>query len=252
MVESDTSCVGHVFFRTRVVLDQYRNAVSRAVGKKMQGRELTERQQEVLDHIREHIQRWGLPPSRSELARSLGLKFGVSRQLPPGSTREKRLGAAQPREGPRHPAPARGKTAVSTPNILPTVPAGTPMLADESKAVLQVPNELARQVHPQADFYVVVRGDSMSCVGYRSGDVVAVKRNPDPSDGDIVVARIGTDITLKCFHRPSATRVELRPRSTNPEHRPIVIDENTTDWEIVGVVVGAIIGARESAKMDCG
>ena len=87
----------------------------------------------------------------------------------------------------------------------------------------------------------------MSCVGYRSGDIVAVKQNPDPREGDIVIARIGTEITLKCFHRPNETRVELRPRSTNPEHRPIVIDEHTPDWEIVGVVVGAMIGARESA-----
>ncbi len=89
---------------------------------------------------------------------------------------------------------------------------------------------------------MVVRGDSMSSVGYRSGDIVAVKRTPDPAEGDIVVARIGTDITLKCFHRPSDDRVELRPCSRNPEHRPIVIDEHTEDWEIVGVVVGAMIG----------
>ena len=217
----------------------------------MQGRELTERQQEVLDHIREHIRRWGVPPSRAELARSLGLSFGSAVNYHLGALERK--GWVQLNRGRNRGIQLlREGKPLFDPERLPTVPAGTPMLADESKAVLQVPNELARQVHPQADFYVVVRGDSMSCVGYRSGDVVAVKRNPDPSDGDIVVARIGTDITLKCFHRPSATRVELRPRSTNPEHRPIVIDENTTDWEIVGVVVGAMIGARESAKMDCG
>ena len=141
------------------------------------------------------------------------------------------------------------------PERVPTVPADAPMLADDRNAILQVPNELARQVRPQADFYVVVRGDSMSCVGYRSGDVVAVKRKPDPREGDIVIARIGAEITLKCFHRPSETQVELRPRSTNPEHRPIVIDEDTADWEIVGVVVGAMIGpprcsweARRSAR----
>ena len=209
--------------------------------KEMQGHELTERQQEVLDHIREHIQRWGLPPSRSELARSLGLKFGSAVNYHLGALERK--GWVQLNRGKdRGIQLLREGKPLFDPERLPTVPAGTPMLADESKAILQVPNELARQVHPQADFYVVVRGDSMSCVGYRSGDVVAVKRNPDPRDGDVVVARIGTEITLKCFHRPSETRVELRPRSTNPEHRPIVIDENTADWEIVGVVVGAIIG----------
>ncbi|MCY4666405.1 MAG: S24 family peptidase, partial [Rhodococcus sp.] len=86
------------------------------------------------------------------------------------------------------------------------------------------------------------RGDSMSSVGYRSGDILAVKRTPDPAQGDIVVARIGTDITLKCLHRPSEDRVELRPCSENPEHCAIVIDGQTDDWEIVGVVVGAMIG----------
>ena len=94
------------------------------------------------------------------------------------------------------------------PDELPEVAAGTPILADETKAIMRVPDELARRLHPQADFYVVVRSDSMSSVGYR-GDIVAVKRTPDPADGDIVVARIGTDITLKCFHRPSDDRVEL-------------------------------------------
>ena len=83
---------------------------------------------------------------------------------------------------------------------------------------------------------------SASSVGYRTGDIVAVKRTPDPTDGDIVVARIGTEITLKCFHRPSDDRVELRPCSKNPEHCTIVIDEQTEDCEIVGVVVGAMIG----------
>ena len=128
------------------------------------------------------------------------------------------------------------------PDELPEVAAGTPILADESKAVLRVPDELSRQIHPQADFYVVVRGDSMSCVGYKTGDIIAIKRTPVASQGDIVMARIGTEITLKCFHRPSEDRVELRPCSKNPEHCAIVIDGQTEDWEIIGVVVGAMIG----------
>ena len=62
------------------------------------------------------------------------------------------------------------------------------------------------------------------------------------AEGDIVVARIGADITLKCFHRPNDHRIELRPCSKNPEHRAILIYEQTEDWEIVGVVIGAMIG----------
>ena len=72
--------------------------------------------------------------------------------------------------------------------------------------------------------------------------IIAVKRTANPAEGDIVVARIGTEITVKCFRRPVNDRIELQPCSSNPEHRPIVIDARTEDWEIVGGVVGAMIG----------
>ena len=103
---------------------------------------------------------------------------------------------------------------------------------------------MSRLIHPQADFYLIVQGDSKDLVGYESGDIVAVRRNPEPNEGDVVIARIGQEITLKCFHRADPDRIELQPRSSNPEHEPIVIDETTADCEIVGVVVGAMIGAR--------
>ena len=207
----------------------------------MRAQKLTDRQHEVLEHIRAHLRRWGLPPSRSELAQSLGLAFGsavnyhleaLERKGWIQLNRGKDRGIQLLREG----------TPVFDPDELPEVAAGTPILADESKAILRVPEELSRQIHPQADFYVVVRGDSMSSVGYRTGDIIAIKRTPNASDGDVVMARIGTEITLKCFRRPTEDRVELRPCSKNPEHCAIVIDEQTEDWEIVGVVVGAMIG----------
>ena len=240
MVELNTGRVTHPLFWTRVGFNHAPKGVSTPNREEMRARDLTDRQQEVLDHIREHIRKWGMPPSRAELAKSVGLAFGsgvlyhlqaLERkgwiELTPGRT-----GASDCCE--------RGLRV--RPDELPEVAAGAPILADESKAIMRVPDELTRRLHPQADFYVVVRGDSMSSVGYQSGDIVAVKRTPDPADGDIVVARIGTDITLKCFHRPSDDRVELRPCSKNPEHCTIVIDEQTEDWEIVGVVVGAMIG----------
>ena len=209
----------------------------------MRGSDLTDRQHEVLEYIREHLRRWGLPPSRSELTRSLGLASATAVnyhlralqrkgwiQLNPGKDR----GIQLLREG----------TPVFDPGRLPEVAAGTPMLGDESKAVLRVQDDLARQIHPQADFYLIVQGDSMDRVGFGSGDIVAVRRNPEPNEGDVVIARIGQEVTLKCFHRADPDRIELQPRSSNPEHKPIVIDGTTADWEIVGVVVGAMIGAR--------
>ena len=198
----------------------------------------------------------GLPPIEeilSMLAEDLGI--GISRREPAGPTPADRPDPGDPLLGERlrrakmddsadapldaarlhrvrsAPAP-RGLTAL-TPAPGPERP---------RKAVMRVPDELSRQIHPQADFYVVVRGDSMSSVGYRTGDIIAIKRTPDAAEGNVVMARIGTEITLKCFHRPADDRVELKPCSSNPEHRPIVIDERTEDWEIVGVVVGAMVG----------
>ena len=212
----------------------------------MKGTRLTDRQHEVLQKIREYVERYGVPPSRTELAQSVGLTFptavkthleALARkgwiELKPGMDR----GIVLLREG----------TPVFDVSTLPTVPAGAPALADETAASFRVPEQLSKRIHPQADFYVIVNGDSMDRVGYRSGDIVAVKRNPDPREGEVVIARIGHEITLKCFHRAEPDRIELQPRSSNPEHKPIVIDEATADWEIVGVVVGAMIGARPTA-----
>ena len=232
-----------VLARIRTGLHQYAEPLSTEAGKGMRGTELTERQHAVLDEIRAYVERFDVPPSRAELAERLGLphssavKYHLQAlarkgwiELKPGMDR----GIVLLREG----------TPVFDVTSLPTVPAGTPALADETAASFRVPGKLSRRIHPEADFYVIVDGDSMDLVGYRSGDIVAVKRNPEPNEGDVVIARIGQEVTLKCFHRAGRDRIELQPRSSNPEHGPIVIDGTTADWEIVGVVVGAMIGPR--------
>ncbi|MCY4510949.1 MAG: transcriptional repressor LexA [Acidobacteria bacterium] len=228
-----TCCTGHV-------------PDVKADGTAMQVQELTERQQTVLNHIREHFRRWGAPPSRSELAESVGVKFGSGVQYHLDALERK--GWIQLNRGrDRGIQLLREGAPVFDPDQLPEVAAGAPILADEAQAVVRVPDEISRLIHPQADLYLVVRGDSMSAMGYESGDIVAVKRTPEPAEGDIVVARMGSDITLKRFHRAAEDRIELQPHSNNPEHGPLVIDRTTADWEIVGVVVGAMIGARPTA-----
>ena len=210
-------------------------------GKRMRGVELTERQRQVLKAIRAHVGRTGMAPTRTELARSLGFQFGsgVTHHL----QALERKGWIQINAGvDRGIQLLREGTPVFDPGTLATGPARTPALADESAATFRVPDQLAQRIHPQADFYLLVQGDSMNLVGYGSDDIVAVRRTPNANDGDIVVARIGTEITLKCFHQPSADRIKLQPRSDNPEHRPIVLESDTEDWEIVGVVVGAMTG----------
>ena len=239
---SDTSPVRHQSKRVYPIGHQSKTDVKGGKNR-MRGETLTDRQQEVLDKIREHIKRNGLPPSRSELAGSLGFAHASAVKHHLHALEKKGWIEVKPKvyrgiyllyEG----------TPVFDPGALPTVPAGTPALADESVAVVRVPDDVSRLIHPQADFYLIVQGDSMDRVGYGSGDIVAVRRNPEPSEGDVVIARLGHEITLKCFHRAGRDRIELQPRSSNPEHQPIVIDGTTADWEIVGVVVGAMIGAR--------
>lgn len=122
----------------------------------------------------------------------------------------------------------------------------------------------ARAVHPEArthsiesvmgqfearpDYFVRVEGDSLDKAGFSSGDIVAVRRQPEARDGDIVVARIGEEATLKRFQRIDENRIELQPVSSNPGHTAITIDSGTVDAEIVGIVLGAIVGTPRGAR----
>ena len=83
------------------------------------------------------------------------------------------------------------------------------------------------------------------------GAVVLHRRlqpEPEVNDGDIVLARSGLEVTLKRYERIDAKTVELQPVSTNPEHKVIEIGPTTDDAEIVGIVVGAIVGTRRAVE----
>ncbi len=217
----------------------------------MKVRKLTERQNEVLNAIRAHIRQHGIPPSRSELARRLNLRSQTAVdqhlnalakkgwiQLLPWVDRGIRL----LREG----------VPIFEDVQIPAVSAGNPILAEEHNEPARLSDfeSLALHFDAKPDYFLRVKGDSMDRVGFRTGDMVAVKRNPDPHNGDIVIARIGEEITLKRFRRIDEHIVELRPESNNPEHETICIDALTEDFAIVGVVVGAIMGARSEKDYE--
>ena len=84
--------------------------------------------------------------------------------------------------------------------------------------------------------------NSMNLLGFVSGSVVAVKAQSDADNGQVVVAKIGEELTLKRYRRVDERHVELRPESSNPEHQPILIDLETEAFEIAGIAVGALIG----------
>ena len=107
---------------------------------------------------------------------------------------------------------------VFDPDELHEVGAGRALVVDESKAVMRIPESLSGRLHPQVDWYLVVRGDSMDRVNLRDGDIVAIARNPELSEGDLVVARIKDAITLKRFHRTRTSSFSRRAPtpSTSP------------------------------------
>ena len=211
----------------------------------MRGKALTDRQQSVLSAIRRHLRVRGVPPSRSELGRELGIRqqSSVDQQLSalqkkgwirllPGIER----GIKLLREG----APLLELEQ------LPEVTAGPPIIAEEQAAPPRLNDfeSFAGQFESRPDVFVRVTGDSLDRVGFQTGDIVAVRRTPEANDGDLVVARIGQEVTLKRYCRKGPDTIELQPESTNPEHEAIRVGPETVDFEIVGIVVGAIVGAR--------
>ena len=135
---------------------------------------------------------------------------------------------------------------VLDPEELPEVAAGNPMVPGDypEPERLYDFDTLTERFEAKPDYFLRVKGDSMDLMGFRSGDVVALKKGGDPRNGDVVVARIGEEITLKRYHRQNGYGpVELQAVSSNDEHNAIPID-GQSDFEISGIVVGAIIGTR--------
>lgn len=207
---------------------------------------LTERQLEVLDFIRDYVETHGFPPARPEIAKALGVAHV--------STVDWHLLALMKKGWieMRHDTP-RGLRLLR--EDLPivsvgTIAAGEPIF-DEAPSVPSMPKAVARQFSPRPDYFLTVEGDSMNKLGLTDGSVVAIATDQIPKDGDVVVARLGEQVTLKRYKRIDDRHVELRPESTNTEHRPQVVDAETDHLHVEGVMVGALIGpATEMALLD--
>ena len=211
--------------------------------------ELTERQHEALTIIRRHLQVRGVPPSRSELAKEMGIANPSSVDKHLNALAKKgwvelhasvERGIRLLREG----APLLEEDDVAA------VTAGTPVVAQSRREPKRLNDfdSFSAQFEARPDYFVRVRGDSLDKAGLRTGDVVAVRRDAQARDGDLVVARTGHDITLMRCRRDADDVIELRPESTNPAHEAIRVDRDTAHIEIVGIVVGAIVGTRRRDK----
>ncbi|WP_193086997.1 transcriptional repressor LexA [Advenella sp. FME57] len=217
---------------------------------------LTARQQEILNLIKAAVDRTGFPPTRAEIAAALGFKSpnaaedhlrALARKgaitLTAGASRGIRLVEdAESAAAGSSSGSASASIGVSLADslrqlILPVVgkvAAGSPILATEHiHRELSVDPSLFEQ---QPDYLLTVKGQSMQNIGIMDGDLLAVKRSPDARNGQIVVARIDDEVTVKRFNRRGRI-VELLPE--NDDFSPIIVsDEN--DFAIEGIAVGLI------------
>jgi repressor LexA len=196
--------------------------------------ELTPRQQRVLEFIRSFIVEQGMPPTRADIARALGFKSVNAAEEHLRAL--KRKGAIELVAG-----ASRGiqlKDSLREQFELPLVgrvAAGQPILAEQHiEARYQIDPDLFR---PRPHYLLQVRGMSMRDAGIFDGDLVAVHRSPDIRNGQIVVARLEDEVTVKRY-RQEGTRVWLLPE--NPEFAPMRLDLKEQPLVIEGVVVGVL------------
>lgn len=191
---------------------------------------LTPRQQEILDHIRNHIEVFSVPPTRAEIAGAFG--FASANAAEEHLKALARKGAITLETG-----SARGIRLVEQLGLplIGTVAAGSPLLAVENRlGHFRVDPAM---FSPKADFLLRVRGLSMIEAGILDGDLVAVHRTDQASNKQIVVARLGDEVTVKRFKKRGAV-VELI--AENKDMAPIVVDTRQEPLTIEGVVVGLI------------
>jgi repressor LexA len=192
--------------------------------------DLTLRQQEILQFIRDRIGDTGLPPTRAEIAQKFGFRSPNAAEdhikvlarkgaleLLPGASRGIRLtnGGGLP--------------------VVGRVAAGSPILAQEHiEAHYQIDSALFA---PRADYLLKVRGMSMKDAGILDGDLLAVHRSSEVRAGQVIVARLDDEVTVKRF-RKRGHIVELLPE--NPDFEPIIVDLRRQELVIEGIGVGVI------------
>lgn len=195
---------------------------------------LTQRQSEVLDCIRHYIETTGYPPTRADIARELGFRSANAAEehlkalarkgaieIIPGTSRGIRL-------------PELEETPPGIP-IVGRVAAGSPVLAQEhiDDYCTLAPDFFT----PRADYFLRVQGLSMIDVGILDGDLLAVHQTQEARNGQIVVARIGDEVTVKRFQKQ---RHQVLLIAENRDFAPIEIDLRHQELVIEGLAVGVL------------
>jgi repressor LexA len=209
--------------------------------------QLTRRQREILDLIRRHVRNTGYPPTRAEIAQHFGFRsinaavdhlkalarHGVI-ELQQGASRGIRL--------------LEPELDTQTLPIIGRVAAGSPILAIEHiEERCPIDPTLFK---PRADYLLRVRGASMRDAGILDGDLLAVHRTTDVLNGQIVVARLGDEVTVKRLRRHARWPYRLQLLPENPSFEPIQIDLREEELTIEGLGVGVLrIGFDQARRL---
>lgn len=200
----------------------------------MSTRPLTERQAEILQLIRDSVAETGMPPTRAEICRALG--FASPNAAEDHLRALAKKGVIELTEG-----IARGIRLTESLGLplIGRVAAGQPILAEAHvQARYQIDPSM---FNPRADYLLKVRGLSMRDAGIMEGDMLAVHRTAEVRSGQIIVARVGNEVTVKRLRR-QGNQIELLPE--NPDFDPIVIDPREENFAVEGLAVGLIRNGR--------
>lgn len=214
---------------------------------------LTDTQQAILALIAERLEAEGMPPSQAEIARAFGFKgvraaqyhlealeaAGAIERVPGRARGIRLLQAPVPPQGALALGPAAASVAASNDDalllpVLGQVAAGMPIGADIGSDQMLVLDRVL--FSPAPDYLLKVKGDSMRDEGIFDGDLIGVHRTRDARSGQIVVARIDDEVTVKLL-KVGKDRIRLLPR--NPDYAPIEVQPGQ-DFAIEGLYCGLV------------
>ncbi len=202
-------------------------------------KKITSQQQRVLDCIQIYLNKTGFPPTRADICKELGFKSPNSAETHLRALEKKGFISIES-------GTSRGISIINNDNkitqadneypVIGLVAAGSPTLAQENiEQTINCPNKF---FDSDFDYFLKVKGLSMKDVGIMEDDLIAVKKTNEVRNGDIVIARLEDEVTVKFYQRKSPKIVELE--AANEDYENIVVDLEYQDFHIEGKSVGLL------------
>ena len=200
-------------------------------------KEITSKQQSVLDCIQIYLNKTGFPPTRADICRELGFKSPNSAETHLRALEKK--GFITIESGTSRGISINNQEYLGNKNEYPViglVAAGSPTLAEEN---IERTIECSKSFFDSNfDYFLKVKGLSMKDAGIIEDDLIAVQKTSDIKNGDIVIARLDDEVTVKFFNRKSQQIVELKP--ANKDFKDIIVDLEKDKLHIEGKSIGLL------------